>query len=712
MKWILYLTLLCCPVFPIDKARTDSIGVMDSLPPMVVTGKAFSMTTPPLQSALERKNAVPGGVTVKNADRFEKGWSANFQDLLENTPGVATQSNGSGEASKVSIRGSGIQSEDQPIGIQFLLDGFPFNQGDGEVSLEDFDLHSLQYAEVYRGANAFKYGAYTLGGAINLVPLTGLSAPPLSLRLHGGSFGGLGGDISIARSKGPLDGYVSVSDQYRDKSRDHSRENTGHVFGDMGLKFGNAENRLYVLFAALDRQSPGGLTKEELIDDPTQANNDALVQDFGTSFKVIRLADKLAWSIKNGLVDVGAIWTYRNQITRSFYSVEDPEGINYLHSNNAALVLNVNDSVRQFGCRADITAGTSVAYENEIQTNFQNLNGQRGDSTASFSDQTINIPVYVEDRLQIMHGLSIIAGFQTIYSFRGFDNNLTADSNAVKSKHLIFLGLNPKFGALYEWNKHNQSFINVCRSWQPPSFENLIALTSTNGAAKQINLEYSLLVPQSAWTAEIGSRHELGRFDGELSLYHSWLSNELLAINDAHGNNIGTANVPKSIHQGIEAGLDIEILNTRIDPENKRPYCGSLLLKQSYTLNDFHFDDNPTYRNNRIAGIPEHFYQADLVYATKQGWYAGPNVQWSMARFPVDQAGILFADPYALIGFSSGFRGEKGLSFYVDARNLANIRYAEGVEPIPDARTVSTEDLQVFYPGDRINFAASIEWRF
>jgi hypothetical protein len=48
----------------------------------------------------------------------------------------------------------------------------------------------------------------------------------------------------------------------------------------------------------------------------------------------------------------------------------------------------------------------------------------------------------------------------------------------------------------------------------------------------------------------------------------------------------------------------------------------------------------------------------------------------------------------------------------VDARNLANIRYAEGVEPIPDARTVSTEDLQVFYPGDRINFAASIEWRF
>ena len=54
------------------------------------------------------------------------------------------------EVTRISIRGSGILSEDEPLGLQVLLDGFTFNQGDGEVILEDFDFGGIQYAEVYR----------------------------------------------------------------------------------------------------------------------------------------------------------------------------------------------------------------------------------------------------------------------------------------------------------------------------------------------------------------------------------------------------------------------------------------------------------------------------------------------------------------------------------------------------------------------------------
>ena len=46
----------------------------------------------------------------------------------------------------------------------FLLDGLNFNQGDGESVLEDFDVAALSHAEVFRGADALKYGALTLGG--------------------------------------------------------------------------------------------------------------------------------------------------------------------------------------------------------------------------------------------------------------------------------------------------------------------------------------------------------------------------------------------------------------------------------------------------------------------------------------------------------------------------------------------------------------------
>ena len=90
---------------------------------------------------------------------------------------------------KISIRGSGIQSEDEPLGVQFTLDGLTLNQGDGEAILEDFDLATIKYAEVFRGADALRYGSITLGGAINLLTVTGYDADRFYFRLEGGSFG-------------------------------------------------------------------------------------------------------------------------------------------------------------------------------------------------------------------------------------------------------------------------------------------------------------------------------------------------------------------------------------------------------------------------------------------------------------------------------------------------------------------------------------------
>ena len=68
----------------------------------------------------------------------------------------------------------------------FLMDGLNFNQGDGEATLEDLDVGTISHAEIFRGANAFKYGALSLGGAINLVPFTGYDTAPFQFRLEGG----------------------------------------------------------------------------------------------------------------------------------------------------------------------------------------------------------------------------------------------------------------------------------------------------------------------------------------------------------------------------------------------------------------------------------------------------------------------------------------------------------------------------------------------
>ncbi len=119
---------------------------------VTVTGEAIgSLTSVSPEESAKQKTAVPGAFTVKTTDDMELGRASNFEDLLQRTPGVFLQSENGAEVSKISIRGSGITSEDEPLGVMFLLDGLNFNQGDGETTLEDFDVAALSHAEVFRG---------------------------------------------------------------------------------------------------------------------------------------------------------------------------------------------------------------------------------------------------------------------------------------------------------------------------------------------------------------------------------------------------------------------------------------------------------------------------------------------------------------------------------------------------------------------------------
>ena len=136
---------------------------------VTVTGQSTgSLTSVSPEESTKQKAQVPGGFTIKTAEEMKRGRASNFEDLLQRAPGVCP----------------GITSEDKLLGVMLLLDGLNYNQGDGESILEDFDVASLSHAEIFRGANALKYGVLTLGGAINLVPLTGYDAAPFQVRLE------------------------------------------------------------------------------------------------------------------------------------------------------------------------------------------------------------------------------------------------------------------------------------------------------------------------------------------------------------------------------------------------------------------------------------------------------------------------------------------------------------------------------------------------
>ena len=673
---------------------------------VTVTGQATgSLTSGSPEESAKQKTQVPGAFTVKTADDMELGRASNFEDLLQRTPGVFLQSENGSEVSKVSIRGSGITSEDEPLGVMFLMDGLNFNQGDGEATLEDLNVATISHAEIFRGASAFKYGALTLGGAINLVAFTGYDAAPFQIRLEGGSYGLFRGDMSGGAVQGKFDEFGAISFREREGFREHSRDDTEILFADLGYKFSDqVENRFYVTLDQTNRNLPGGLTKSEMEDDPSQANPLAIAQDWNKELSNVRLADKLSIRTEEIELDVGAYWFHHDIENRGFFSPDFREGIEQFYSDNFGGTLNFVNRHELFGRRNILTIGLRPQYEDEPTQNYENIFGHTGATTARGIDSSINVPAYLEDQLYLTQRFSILTGAQAIFAERHFKDEFFTDEAGNQSNRQIFWGFNPKLGAIYEINRKTQAFVNFSRSWQPPSIDNLVDFSEGPNSS----VVYTPLSPQHAWTIEVGTRGEYSRFEWDLSLYRSWFRDELLEVNDAFGNDIGTRNVPRSIHQGIEASLEIELLREMLVPKQSNRAGDRLSLDESYMLNDFHLDQNAVYGDNRIPGIPIHVYEAQLLYQSPLGFYAGPNLQCNLSRYPADEANTLFADSYVLLGFRAGFRRSNGFSIFIDCRNLTNQHYAASIDVIADART--EPNPEIFHPGDGRSFYGGVSW--
>jgi len=701
------LAITAVAVIAIPEAQAvDSSPNAAEAEEVTVTGEATaSLTSLSPEESAKQKTAVPGAFTIKTSEDMELGRASNFEDLLQRTPGVFLQSENGMEGSKISIRGSGITSEDEPLGVMFLMDGLNFNQGDGETILEDFDVAALSHAEVFRGASAFKYGALTLGGAINFVPFTGYDAVPFQVRLEGGSYGFFRGDISGGAVQGQFDEFGAISFREREGFRDHSRENTEIFFTDLGYKFSDqVENRFYLTLDHTSRNLPGGLTKAEMEDHPTQANPLAIVQDWNKELSDVRLADRLSIRSEEIQLDVGAFWFHHDVENRGFFSPDFREGIEQFYSDNFGGNVNFVGRHLLFGRRNIFTIGLSPQYEDEPTQNYENIFGHTGTTTARGEGISINLPFYFEDQFYIAQRFSILAGAQAVFAERQFIDEFVTDAQGNQSHRQDFWGFNPKLAAIYELNRETQAFVNLSRSWQPPSFDNMVDFTEGPNSG----VVYTPLQPQHAWTIEVGTRGEYSRFEWELSLYRSWVRNELLEINDAFGNDIGTRNVPRTIHQGIEASLEVELLRDILVPKQSNRSGDRLSLEQSYTLNDFNMDGNAVYGDNRLPGIPVHVYEVQLLYQTPSGFYGGPNLQCNLSRYPVDEANTLFADSYVLLGFRAGFRRPSGFSVFIDCRNLTNQTYAAAVDVIADART--EPNPEIFHPGDGRSFYGGVSW--
>ncbi|WP_027613007.1 TonB-dependent receptor [Pseudomonas sp. URIL14HWK12:I6] len=691
---------LACPVMA-EEPKSMELGQV------LISAEEQSGADASVAEAQARLAQVPGGSNVVDMRQPLQGRVASNQDVLAYQPGVYAQSAGN-EGVKISIRSSGINRAPgaHASGLYTMLDGLPLT-GPGGTPYELLEPLWLDHVEVLRGANGFDRGALALGGAIDYVSHTGYDAPKLQVRYATGSHGYQQRQVSSGQVLGDFDYYVSLTDSNADGYQDHTASESKGVIANFGYRFNpNLETRFYFRYRETDNDLAGRVTKHSIEHTPRAANPAYVARDDsrkqpGSAF----IGNKTTYyidddsSIQTGLVyhdypmdlregpnrlkvaytDVSGTFDYKRRDT--LFGMESRSTVGLRTTKHLP-----NDGASEF---VRIPSGNTAAYA-------------PGTRMRNFTYQGSDTVLHVGNDLEIADDLWLTTGLAAIYTRR--ESAVTYPQSGGKTS-LNDWDYAPRLGLRYQVTPDLQVFGNLSRSVEAPHpwsliYSSNIRFPAGNGAATGTQSDPIKLQNQTATTLELGGRGDSALGQWSLAWYYAQVRHELLSVlPDANAVTPYELNASPTVHQGVEASLQSTLWSAA---DGRK-----LSLRQAYTFSDFHYRDDQRFGDNRLPGLPMHYYQGELRHDWPQGFFAAVNTQL-VSKVAVDYANSYYADPYALFGATVGYNAPKNdWQTWLDLRNLTNKHYAATVTPGYDDKG---QDAARSTPGEGLGVYVGVSW--
>jgi len=652
--------LAAVPAAALAETPIDARSTSDS-----VSGTIIVVAPRSANEAERRAMATPGGADVVTYRDYADRSLVSLRDTLAFSPGVYAQPR-FGQEIRISIRGSGLSRGYHMRGLTLLQDGIPINLADDNGDFQELEPAFFDHLEVYRGANALRFGSGTLGGAINGVTPTGDRAHGLYVRLDGGSFGMARGLASLGVGDRDANGWLAVSADTHRGDRDHAKRHSLRLHGNAGFRLTDRiATRFYVSANRIEQQLPGALTRALALDAPRTGN---FAGNQARDIDSLRLQNRTTVELGKARLNLGAFVNLKS-LFHPIYQVLDQDSV------DRGVFARLDYADGPF----ELTLGGEARWGSTAAKRFVNVDGRRGAPPSGARPTARSSAVYGEGRFRPVPELQLIAGLIHADGYRRQAQRFPAPVVGESS----YDSLSPRIGLLWEPRPDIQVYANYSRSAEFPTFIELAQVAA-----------FVPVRQQHAWTFEVGTRGKVGWASWDVSFYRAQLRGEMLQFTVSPDVPASTFNADRTLHQGIEAGLSLEPARW-------------LRIRQVWQYSDFRFRHDAEFGDNRLPVVPRHVLRTEIRFGT-EALHVAPNLEWVPQGAWADYANTVRAPGYAIVGLSAGATVARGVDLFVDARNLG------GRKAIGDVSAVirATPASEIYYPVERRAVYAGIRARF
>ncbi|SFR76264.1 TonB-dependent receptor family protein [Sphingomonas jatrophae] len=671
---------------------------------VVVTAKALSLTT-----------QVQGQTVTTVDDRaFRNTPATTIADIVKLSPGVAViQGNGPRDVG-VSIRGSNARNSFGARNIQVFEDDFPVTQPDGLARFDLTDPHAYGAVDVVRGPSSARYGNYALGGAVNFRTRRGRDIDGLEAGFDAGGDGYANFYATLGGAGATHEYSLFGSFARADGATGHTGYETGTINAYGTFELGERDRvAAKVIYNEGEFRLSTRLSFNQYLANPYQRGCEAAATAAPGCGTISVLANgvngaRIAQTAAEGDLarndrrtiagvryehDFGPATVWRTQATFDSRVVNQPTSATpfkgTLDSYN--ITSDVTDRGTLLGLEATSFVQLFYNYLDNQSFSFNKTpagrNGFGALVSTTFGDVR-NMGARAREEVQLTPKLRLVAGI-------GAERSII---NQRQTSYAYPLGASPTQTLVPALRRFWNVAPEAALVWQALDPVRLHARVGTGYGIPQSGQLFvtpegvfgnnTALKAQRNTGVDVGAEITLGdTLRAEITGYYEWFRNELVSQSAGVNLQAYTSNVPRSVHRGIEIGVDWQ------------PLPGALpgaRVQASYSYNDHHYTDFQERltagtvsrlfdrEGNAIPGVIPTFVNALAAYDQPAGPLAGLGGFAEVTyreRYYIDNANALAVPGYTLVNLNLHYDPPRGdgwwsrVSLFASVQNLFDKTY-------------------------------------